>query len=1744
MKKTKEILKRALTLLMALVMVFGIQPFTPLITNASDAEVESQNDGRLAFADMQVGKKYSARFDYSKYPDIYLYKLDENGQVIVNTKDGTQMKDTFPQELTVVLLEGITDYVYVINEDWPEKFDEYRIIEFAEIIVIACIDPEPDDGFIRGQVGLTDGSNTINELTVAAGEKSYVFTNLGNEIGELATYRWQMRIDEENDLWADIADYFYPYAIVSEALIANAREDDGKATLRCIVTEGDKQYVSNNVRVSVEQPMVSLSQFAAPQKAVSHVGKESEILQDDTRAIGDAFHITIAYVYLHENSVDPTLNGSTAANALTITLPPNTGFSHPITSPYVAGYKPYVDWNGNEGEEPEGYIEYHEHKLIPADKIEFDDQRTEITITVYYVPQTVNYKVRYLKQNLQNDEYTEWKTVFKTGTADTVVADNLAVAETGFSPLYYEKTTRITSDGETVVDIYYDRIYYLVNYEIGEGAYGVMPSLVRYGTSLIIGNPTRPGYTFDGWKLTSVKDSTEEDADELLTDANLTTTYQKYNVTKANSQIREIAHNLVYTAQWTETDVSFAIVYWKENANDNGYSCWGVQKVTGHRPGDEVTVDGTNIPQSIHNGEKNYFTYNSVLSDTKVTVKGDGSAVANVYYYRNIYTLTFTANALCNIPEGHTHTEACYDYICNSGNHVHDENCTLICTIEEHRHDPVVCKCNVTVHTHVDGCCSIPGHKHIESCCSKEAHTHVDSCCSKEEHEHGLFCLFGCSKEEHTHGDGQCNYVCGKTEHSHGDGSCNYICGNAEHIHGSGNCNYVCGNGEHVHGDGKCNYTCGKTAHTHGKTCYDCGEDLHEHVDACKRLICAIPQNHTHNDTCNSTNRSSTVAIITGKYGSDIRNRFPLTGRNDTSLAGWWWKVPTGATSLEAGKYIVSLDQIPGENLTFTGTDYTGNYDLAYIYYYVEALPGAPYVENLPNAGNKHYELYKEVITVDYGQLSDKEEFHPIVGFTKGNYYPNGIFDSGVEKENYLYYTRNSHTLQFHSNNVHLTDLDKTVLYGASMSDYASILPSYPFAFEPNAYQFAGWYTTPGCYDGTEYDFTVETMPDQDVLLYAKWEPTSWDVEVYLDEDQKILLDKQTVPFDTRITEPKYREEQAKYPEYEDLIWTGWYYTDANGNEVRFDFNTMAIKTNYNGTVDPVTGEQYPSAIYAKWTSEVPIPYIVEYVTKDENGNYVNVADPTEGVALVGISKSFIAKAGDEIYPEYRESHEYLPVRRSITHKMSAISSENVIRFEYIKTTEITYTIKHVFKDSRFIDVIGEDTFTLSWDYPIQTSDPTFSSKLTVEFDADLYTTLIKKHPTNGDQLWNDIIVDLSPDAYMQELIITTDSANNVIVFNWADHGETFLYQVVHYFQKVNYDENLPADEQYEAEYYQEFVGAYAEQSSVTINVTAIEMHGFKKNEGMSDSSKEFGKEDDIIKNPRVFKIYYDREKFTYTVQHIYGGNVDTETKTAIYEQDVTETAKTDLKGYVIADPAQAEQTVSITHDGQIISFYYVAQTVIFNYQVVDNVGGYVMPPQETVKIGDPVAGGTPTAAEGYIFIGWYTDADATTEVNASWVGENGKLKPVASVDDANKMITFYAKFAPHSLTIKNAFDASVNPNPALDWANQGFIYHIQGEGVDIRVAVLVEREAVILGLPTGTYTVTVESEWSWRYDSIIDINLDSGLSTISERSGMKWELTFGGSDTMTVVYENPDMDVSGTTESNSGYFVTDNAHN
>lgn len=1747
--------KRILSILLAVITVMQVFPVFAL-------PIIAEGTSGISVKEMEVGKLYRAIFktkEQSGWDDVMLYD-DEMYEY-----ESTIMKNTLPQDLTVKKVEEGDAVVYITNEVWSStehgNLDSYRYILAEELIILEAIDLEPDDGYIRGKVDISCDEAVGGVVTLEKGGKVHAFTKLDAEISDNAKYQWQMKLPDGR--WAAIMDYILSYAVLSEALLVNNMAEDGVATLRCIVTDGGKQYASDELGLTLAKDSPVKMMAAAPAIASRSIDANTPTVAAEE----EEFPVTIRYVFarLNENHLH-----TEAAHPYTHHLYDESQVLYDITvpSPFVMGYTACVLTNDTTNPDAipfdgdgDGNVEYYlPQPSWEFHKISLSSPAKERHITIYYVPLKTNFVVEHYYQNLNDDGYSlAGMDLIKTKYCDDPVGEGLARNAYGYKPLFYDATTKVAGNGNTVIEIYYDRIYYLVDFELSDG-YGLMPYYVRYGAQVMLTEPTRPGYSFvNPWQLDRVytkKDDDDKVGTSLdLNDPNISAAYKNKN---ANALIT-VEHNLNYTANWKAEEASFAIVYWKENANDNGYSCWGVQKVSGYQPGDTVTVDGRNIPEDVHKGEKNYFTYNSVLSDTQVTVKGDGSAVANVYYYRNIYTLTFTANGLCNIPEGHTHTDACYDYICNSGNHVHDENCNLICTVEEHRHDPISCNCNVREHTHSVDCCSIPEHIHggTDCDCKITEHTHQISCYTTQSltkvsdlngnsywvqaynsmitrvetptngyvyryrsagTTYNFFYLgtwyylgtnntykgishnVGNASYNNPYRYGQASVTCNKDEHTHGDGGC--ACDKTAHDHTSG-CDILnCPNGGnvHTHGDGKCNYTCGKTAHTHGKTCYDCGQDLHEHVDACKRLICAIPVNHSHNTTCNNTNSSSTIAMVTGKYGSDIRSSFPIKGRNDTSFAGYWWLVPNQSIFLAGGKYIVSLDQIPGENLTFTGTNKGTN---AVIYYYIEVLPGDPYVDNLPNSGDRHYALYKEVITVREGYLTEKEEFHSIEGFSNGYaaglYYPNTIFSSSVAAENYLYYTRNSHTLQFYSNNVHLTDLDQTVLYGSSMSGFASVVPSYPSAFEKNAYEFAGWYTTPGCYAGTEYDFSSETMPDQNVVLYAKWIPTTHNVTVYRQESEinstetgKLLLDK-TVEFGKQIQE----SELAAYAKpNENYAFGGWFYRDENGEEHRYDFNTMAVKRSY--------------VIYAKWIKNVPIPYTVKYVVETNNGEKIEIAKTESGIALEGVKKTFTAKTDTDLYKDYQMW--YFPDERYITHEMKANEAENVIEFVYHSSNTVTYTVTHVFNHDKFADYFADHrtSFTYSREFTITEGDYGEDGKFQ-PIIVEAFTDIINKdaitakaisegaNATDTEAVWL-IILSLTPDFYIQEMLLTKDAHENVMTFVWEDAKSTAMYQVVHYVQNLGSDTYSI----FNTETYYVKNDANLDISAKWANMYGFTRAAFKIN-GVAQSSDYLKTDDitvklgeDIPMQGKILELYYDRAMYTYTVHHYAVGTTkelaDDETYTEEFETEIlTEKFKKPIEGYTYYVDNVPSHTLGA--DNYEIIVFYSPETVNYHFQHAVAGRGDISLPQYTGKVGTAPnpdeASSTATPLDGYRFVGWFLDTAGTQPVTQyAELSEDGMtITPRTPTPDmANQTITFYALFEPTTRTFKNSGVADKD-------ADQAFIYRIQGadsgnSNVDVTFVIVGNNKVTLAMLPFGKYKVTV-MDWAWRYGVPAKVILD-----------------------------------------------------
>ena len=112
--------------------------------------------------------------------------------------------------------------------------------------------------------------------------------------------------------------------------------------------------------------------------------------------------------------------------------------------------------------------------------------------------------------------------------------------------------------------------------------------------------PTKPGYTFDGW----YKDSTPVENGATVTSP------------------------MTLKAHWKAAKVSYTVIHWWENADDDGYSFHESENKTG------LTGTEANAKAKSYEG----FTAQPV---TKKTIRGDGSTIVSVYYKRNVYEVKF-----------------------------------------------------------------------------------------------------------------------------------------------------------------------------------------------------------------------------------------------------------------------------------------------------------------------------------------------------------------------------------------------------------------------------------------------------------------------------------------------------------------------------------------------------------------------------------------------------------------------------------------------------------------------------------------------------------------------------------------------------------------------------------------------------------------------------------------------------------------------------------------------------------------------------------------------------------------------------------------------------------------------------------------------------------------------------------------------------------------------------------------------
>ena len=141
---------------------------------------------------------------------------------------------------------------------------------------------------------------------------------------------------------------------------------------------------------------------------------------------------------------------------------------------------------------------------------------------------------------------------------------------------------------------------YWVTFDSAGGSY-IAPQFSNAGEPMNLSQfvPTKAGYDFAGWYLDG-------------------------------KPVTAVSAAATVTASWQAKDAQYTVIYWQENANDDGYSFKKSEPKTG-TAGTEAKAGKL---------EEDGFTLNTDKTEHK-TIAGDGSTILNVYYKRNVYEVRF-----------------------------------------------------------------------------------------------------------------------------------------------------------------------------------------------------------------------------------------------------------------------------------------------------------------------------------------------------------------------------------------------------------------------------------------------------------------------------------------------------------------------------------------------------------------------------------------------------------------------------------------------------------------------------------------------------------------------------------------------------------------------------------------------------------------------------------------------------------------------------------------------------------------------------------------------------------------------------------------------------------------------------------------------------------------------------------------------------------------------------------------------
>ena len=476
---------------------------------------------------------------------------------------------------------------------------------------------------------------------------------------------------------------------------------------------------------------------------------------------------------------------------------------------------------------------------------------------------------------------------------------------------------------------------------------------------------------------------------------------------------------------------------------------------------------------------------------------------------------------------------------------------------------------------------------------------------------------------------------------------------------------------------------------------------------------------------------------------------------------------------------------------------------------YVEVLPGheedAGVAARTVDGVTRYYMLYDTVFANDDNTTIEHQTAPPLPGFTcmrdkVGGSEPETNEPLADGRESYtanFYYNRNSYTLtaQNYDEIIQYND----VLYQADLDRrmYDLLLMPYPKPLEKYAYELGGWYTSPGCFPGSEY------VPRQH-YAGARYQPVC---KMGAGDIYRPPVQEPEGHGDV----PDHRQRRAGVPHMQvvdhgstlgeiadptdpsghEYTFGGWFY-EKSGKKVALTPTDTAVKEDL--------------LVYAEWSHLTAQPYLIHYVLKEtageewkalldeaslfspedgkaytvtngsgesrtyiysgkDGGYHRQIAADSRGYANQGSTRTFYPKAGDpynQLYSGFNTGHYPTLASHSITMEEDTPSNPtvNVFTFYYVHAATVSYKVEYRYHGT------GE----------------------LIESDATGGTGVVEKETSKAVVTERFAVVkDYVPDAFYKRLVLAVvedgkggymGSPDNVVTFYYTKNIENAYYAI------------------------------------------------------------------------------------------------------------------------------------------------------------------------------------------------------------------------------------------------------------------------------------------------------------------------------------------------------------------------------